>query len=104
MEDYIMKKNIFIWSLFITYFIWTNYELHLMHKNIKQVRKEAMFDSHRQNYAEIIHIKNCLEYLEFKIKFPSQSHPEYPEGFPIWEEVKATERDQLIEYLIDASL
>lgn len=99
------KKQIFILvSVFIVFFVWTAYEIAILHRNIRKVRKEAWFDTNDRRDAEMKDIKYCLEHLESRIDQFHGKDPEYPNGYPLWEKKETIKRDPLIEYMIDQCL
>ena len=100
-----MNKQAIVTSLaFVGFFIWHVYEINILHKNIRKVRKEAWFDSHENSDREIINMRYLLIHLADRVDSYHGAHPDYPQGYPICEEEKEIKRDPLTEYLIDQSL
>ena len=95
------KKFIFLLTAFLGLAALHVYDMFMMHKAIRQVRKEAWFDSHSESDFDIIDIKYCLQHLEARIEQYHGSDPDYSTGYPIWEKKRKEKHDPLIEYLID---
>jgi hypothetical protein len=95
------KQTIFLILTFTGLFLWTSYEINLLHKNIRQVRREAWFDSQASTDSELMAIKECLEYLESRINEHFGPHPDYPTGYPLWKNKTKQPKDPLIDYIID---
>ena len=60
------------------FFVWTTYEISILHENIRKVRKEAWFATNDRRNAEMIVIKHCLEHLESRIEQFHGKDPEHP--------------------------
>ncbi len=97
------KQAIFFGLAFTGLFVLHLYDIRLLHDNIKKVRKEAWFDANRQTDSDVINIKFYLEHLEERMNRYHGPHPDYPEGYPIWDK-KEKEIDPITDYLIDKCL